>query len=75
MLAWVCANAVLVVVIGVPAMAWACPACPIGETARQQVLADGFAQNLLIALAPFLVIAATCAWAEGIGNRAPHPED
>jgi hypothetical protein len=73
MLGWVCVIAALVLFI--PAMAWACPACPIGETAREQVLADGFAQNLLIALAPFLVIAATCAWAEGIGKCAPDPED
>jgi hypothetical protein len=51
------------------AVGWACPACPIGKTAREQVLASGFAQNLLIALAPFILIGATCLWVERIGKR------
>jgi hypothetical protein len=57
-----------------PAVVWACPECPIGKTAREQVLAHDFAQNLLIALAPFLLIAATCVWAEGIGKRGYRAE-
>jgi hypothetical protein len=32
-------------------------------------MASGFAQNLLIALAPFILIGATCLWVERIGKR------
>lgn len=71
MLGWLRASVALLIA---PAAARACPECPIGETARQQVLAQDFAQNLLIALAPFLLIAATCVWAEGIGKPARPPE-
>ncbi len=74
MLGWLHASVALLIALGTPATAWACPECPIGETARQQVLAQDFAQNLLIALAPFLLIAATCVWAEGIGKRAHRRE-
>jgi hypothetical protein len=47
---------------------WACPSCPLGRSAREQVLAHGFATNLAIALAPFVVVGIVCAWAERIGD-------
>ncbi|HKU43298.1 MAG TPA: hypothetical protein VJR89_34290 [Polyangiales bacterium] len=49
--------------------AWACPSCPIGRAARQQVCEQAFVQNLLFALAPFAVVAVAAVWAERIGKR------
>ena len=46
----------------------ACPSCPVGRTARQQVCGEGFTTNLMIAIAPFVVIAMVCPWAERIGK-------
>jgi hypothetical protein len=47
---------------------WACPNCPVGRTARQQVCDDGLATNLITALVPFLLIGAASLWAERIGK-------
>jgi hypothetical protein len=49
---------------------WACPSCPVGRTARQQVWDQGFAQNLLIAVVPFVLVGFACLWAERIGKQA-----
>jgi hypothetical protein len=73
MISWLRAS-VMLTWTGIPHAAWACPECPVGETARAQVLGHDFAQNLLVALAPFLFIAATCLWAEGIGKRVSGKE-
>ena len=51
---------------------WACPSCPVGRTARQQVWEQGFAHNLLIAIAPFILVGLACLWAERIGKDAKH---
>jgi hypothetical protein len=51
------------------ASAWACPSCPIGRLARQQVCEQGFTQNLVFSVAPFLVIGAAALWAERIGKH------
>lgn len=48
--------------------AWACPNCPAARAARQQVCDDGLAQNLAIALVPFLLVGLVSAWAERIGK-------
>jgi hypothetical protein len=48
--------------------AWACPNCPVGRAARQQVCDDGLATNLVIALVPFLLVGAVSVWAERIGR-------
>jgi hypothetical protein len=48
--------------------AWACPSCPVGRAARQQLLDDDFGRNLVIALAPFLVVGLVARWAERIGR-------
>jgi hypothetical protein len=48
--------------------ALACPNCPVGRAARQQVCDDGLAQNLAIALVPFLLVGMVSAWAERIGK-------
>lgn len=50
--------------------AWACPNCPVGRAARQQVCEDGLATNLLTALVPFLIVGMVSVWAERIG-KAP----
>jgi hypothetical protein len=54
-----------------PVSSWACPSCPIGQLARQQVCELGLAQNLLIAVVPFVLIGAAAAWAERIGKHPP----
>lgn len=48
--------------------AFACPNCPVGRAARQQVCDDGLATNLVIALAPFLLVGMVSVWAERIGR-------
>jgi len=48
---------------------WACPSCPIGVTAREQVWSSGFAQQLAIVLAPFLLLSALCVAVESVGAR------
>jgi len=46
----------------------ACPDCPVGRAARQQVAEDGLAANLLIAMAPFVIIGLVSLWAERLGK-------
>lgn len=48
--------------------AWACPNCPVGRVARQQVWDDGLATNLVIALVPFILVGMVSVWAERIGR-------
>lgn len=48
--------------------AWACPSCPVGRAARQQVCDDGLATNLVVALVPFVLIGLVSAWADRIGR-------
>lgn len=43
---------------------WGCPSCPVGITARQQVLDQDFGQNLVIAVVPFLLVGLVARWAE-----------
>ncbi len=47
---------------------WACPNCSVGRVARQQVLGEGLAMNLLIALVPFIIVGIVSLWAEQIGK-------
>lgn len=54
------------------ASAGACPSCPVGQTARQQVLEQDFGTNLLIAVIPFLLVALFARWAERIGAESVH---
>lgn len=49
-------------------VAWSCPGCPAGRAAREQVYGDGFATNLAVALAPFIVIGVVSLWADRIGR-------
>ena len=42
----------------------ACPSCPVGQTARQQVFDQDFGSNLMIALVPFLLVGLVARWAE-----------
>ena len=58
---------VIVVLMGHAAPSVACPDCHVGRVARRQV-ADGFAGNLLIALAPFAFVLAATALAERTGK-------
>lgn len=58
----------------VSATVWACPSCPVGRTARQQVLDQEFETNLMIALLPSLVVGLVSRWAERIGSRSRAPE-
>ncbi|HKP63626.1 MAG TPA: hypothetical protein VJV78_43120 [Polyangiales bacterium] len=51
------------------ANAWACPSCPIGRAARQQVWQQDFGQHALFALVPFLVVGVAAMWAERIGKH------
>ena len=48
--------------------AWACPNCPAVRAARQQVCDDGLAENLMVALVPFVLVGVASAWAERIGR-------
>lgn len=47
---------------------WACPNCAVGRVARQQVWEEGLATNLVIALAPFVIVGMVSLWAERIGK-------
>jgi hypothetical protein len=49
-------------------IALACPSCPIGRTAREHAFASGFTEQLLIVVAPLLVIAGVSIWVERIGK-------
>ena len=49
----------------------ACPRCAEGIEARARVWTEGFASNLLLALAPFVLIGAGSAWANRIGKPRP----
>ena len=62
---WSCA---IVAALTTASAGWACPNCPLGRAARQQVCDDGLAQNLAIALVPFLLVGLVSAWAERIGK-------
>lgn len=46
----------------------ACPNCPVGRAARQEVFGSDFGSNLLVALAPFLVVGLVARRAERIGR-------
>lgn len=48
----------------------ACPSCPIGRAARQQVCDDDFLLRLVAVLAPFIVIAGVTVWVERALDRA-----
>lgn len=50
-------------------VAYACPSCPVGRTARQQVFDQDFGTNLLIAFVPFLLVGLVARWAEGLGSE------
>ncbi|MET0387268.1 MAG: hypothetical protein ABW321_14965 [Polyangiales bacterium] len=50
--------------------AYACPSCAEGIQARSDVLSDGFGQNLLIAVLPFVLIGGICLRAEEVGRSA-----
>jgi hypothetical protein len=52
---------------------WACPNCPLGKTARQQVCDQAFMQNLLLAFIPFAAVIVVALWAERIGKRERAP--
>ncbi|MCW5833617.1 MAG: hypothetical protein KIS78_14540 [Labilithrix sp.] len=52
----------------------ACPSCPVGRAARQDVFDQDFGTNLMIALFPFLVIGLVSRAAERIGRPAARRE-
>ena len=53
--------------------AGACPDCAVGRQARAQLWTDDFGLNLLLALAPFLIIGAVSVGANRIGRAAEPP--
>ncbi len=65
---WLLAAVSLTCVSGAPS-AHACPNCPAAEQARSQVWRDRFADNLAVAVLPFVIIGAVCARAHGIGRQ------
>jgi hypothetical protein len=58
----------LVAILTTAGATWACPNCPAGQAARQQVCDDGLATNLITALVPFLIVGMVSLWAERIGK-------
>lgn len=48
-------------------VAEACPSCATGESARSEVWADDFGYYLCVALLPFVIIGAICAYVERRG--------
>jgi hypothetical protein len=61
----------LALLVSQASVALACPSCPIGRAARQQVCSDGFATKLWAVVLPFLVIGVLTAWVERRVDRAP----
>jgi hypothetical protein len=57
-------GAILLGTASSPVAALACPRCAAGTAARSAVWSEGFAFNMLAALAPFLVICAVSLWFE-----------
>jgi hypothetical protein len=55
-----------------PSYARACPSCDASRQARSEAFRDRFAENLTVALTPFVVIGAVCAAVEAIGRKGDH---
>ena len=55
-------------VVAYASLGAACPSCPVGREAREQVFNQQFGTNLLIAAAPFVVVGLVSLWAERVGK-------
>jgi hypothetical protein len=70
MKAWIALSAALWGAFSYVGLAAACPSCPVGRAARQQVCEDGFSLRLLAVVLPFLVMGAVSVWVERAADRA-----
>lgn len=57
------------VALAASSAAGACPGCPVGREARQQVYEQHFARNLLVALLPFAMVGLASLCAERVGQN------
>ena len=53
---WITLVAALWSVCSYVGIAWACPSCPVGRAAREQVCEDNFVLRLLAVVLPFVVM-------------------
>jgi hypothetical protein len=54
----------IVSMVAIAAPAAACPDCAIGKQARTLAWSDGFAQNLIASVLPFLFVAVIAFWVD-----------
>jgi hypothetical protein len=45
-------------------VAWACPSCPVGRAAREQVCEDDFVLRLIAVVLPFIVMGIVSVFVE-----------
>jgi hypothetical protein len=67
---WIALGAALWGVFSDAGLAAACPSCPVGRAAREQVCEDGFSMRLLAVILPFLVMGAVSLWVERRADSA-----
>jgi hypothetical protein len=65
-----CAALIALAALATPTRAEACPNCAVGIQARSEVWQQDFTYNLLVALAPLLLIVGVCARVEASGAVA-----
>jgi len=66
---WIALTAALWSVCSHVGVAWACPSCPVGRAAREQVCEDDFVLRLIAVVLPFIVMGAVSVCVE----RASRP--
>jgi hypothetical protein len=66
---WIARCALLCGYFCYAAPALACPNCPVGRAARQQVCEDAFWLRLSAVLLPFIVMSAISIWVERTTDR------
>jgi len=66
---WIALSAACWSMFSEVGVAWACPSCPVGRAAREQVCEDDFVLRMLAVVLPFIVMGAVSVWAErGFGK-------
>jgi hypothetical protein len=65
-----CAVLISLAALAAPTRAESCPNCAVGIQARSEIWQQDFTYNLLVALAPLLLIVGVCARIEASGAVA-----
>lgn len=68
---WIALVAALWSVCSYVGIAWACPSCPVGRAAREQVCEDSFVLRFLAVVLPFIVMGLVSVGAERFMRQRP----